>query len=173
MIDTAFDLNTNVYFILCRTIVTARFHCLNVSVSVLIYLCFISFYYLAKCGLLTMEQHLAHPVLSSKTLVVLFSFYVFILCFVARCLLSDNQGWDTVIFLKYLGKCALSLCKWASLWNQGICSQFLGGKNHNCRSILIIGGMKHFKCFFLVWRGVSNIFAVLLKMGVRNISWKP
>ena len=92
MIDTALDLNTNVYFIFCRTIVTARFHCLNVSVSVSFYLCFISFYYLAKCGLLMMEQHLARPVLSSETLVVLFSFYVFNLCFVAWCLLSDHQG---------------------------------------------------------------------------------
>ena len=69
------------------------------------------------------------------------------------------------IIERYILENAHWLCTWASLWNQGICSQFLGGKNHNCRSILLIGGMKHFKCFFFGLEGGVKHFCCFIENG--------
>ena len=69
------------------------------------------------------------------------------------------------IIERYILENAHWLCTWASLWNQGICSQFLGGKNHNCRSILLIGGMKHFKCFFWFGGGCQTFLLFYWKWG--------
>ena len=98
MVDTALQFDTYVFSHL-QDDRNSSFPFLNDHFILCCLLFLFSFYYFAKCGLLMMEQHLARPVLSSETLVVLFSFYVFNLCFVAWCLLSDHQGWDTVIFL--------------------------------------------------------------------------
>ena len=75
------------------------------------------------------------------------------------------------IIERYILENAHWLCTWASLWNQGICSQFLGGKNHNCRSILLIGGMKHFKCFFLVSGGKINKIEAINLGTINFMKW--
>ena len=69
------------------------------------------------------------------------------------------------IIERYILEYAHWLYTWASLWNQGICSQFLGDKNHNCRWILLIGGIKHFKCSFWFWGGVKHFVLFYWKLG--------
>ena len=70
------------------------------------------------------------------------------------------------IIERYILENAHWLCTWASLWNQGICSQFLGGKNHNCFE----GGVKHFCCF--IENGGTKHFLKALER-VWNISNFP